>query len=451
MASVVAIVLVALVILVVIVVLIARRKAGKPTVAVVVLGDLGRSPRMQYHTLSLAKNNDVDVIAYAGSRPLEAIVKSKNIRIHHIRTLPDLGLPFLLYAPLKVIFQTLQMVYILLIATPKPTATLVQNPPSIPTLPIVCCVCKLRGSKFVIDWHNYGYTILGLSLGTNHWLVKLSKFIEHQFGFRSDDNFCVTNAMRLDLHDNWGVQAKPLHDRPPSMFAPTPLSQRHSLFLQLTKEDKEDVFTPFVGDRKLERNATIFTNADGTLKKDRPVLIVSSTSWTADEDFGILLNALERYDKMENMPRLFCAITGKGPMKEYYKGVLKEKKLQNVKVAMLWLAIEDYPVLLGSCDMGISLHTSSSGLDLPMKVVDMFGCGLPVCAIHFKCLGELVRHKKNGLVFHNSDELAQQFKELFQKFPSDTSDLDQYRKELESFRKNGWDENWNLIASPVFS
>lgn len=120
-------------------------------------------------------------------------------------------------------------------------------------------------------------------------------------------------------------------------------------------------------------------------RPDRPVILVSSTSWTIDEDFSILLDALALYDEnyTSPYPKIILIITGKGPLNSYYAGKIKELSLQHVEIRLEWLAIEDYPLLLGSADLGICLHTSSSGLDLPMKVVDMFGCGLGVCCVDY--------------------------------------------------------------------
>ena len=52
---------------------------------------------------------------------------------------------------------------------------IMQNPPTIPTFPVVWLVCLLRGSRMVIDWHNYGYSILALKLTSDNLLISLSQ------------------------------------------------------------------------------------------------------------------------------------------------------------------------------------------------------------------------------------------------------------------------------------
>jgi beta-1,4-mannosyltransferase len=73
---------------------------------------------------------------------------------------------------------------------------------------------------------------------------------------------------------------------------------------------------------------------------------------------------------------------------------------------MPWLEVDDYPKMVAASDLGVCLHYSSSGLDLPMKVVDMFSAGLPCLAKDYMAVGELVQDKVNGRLFKTSAELA---------------------------------------------
>ena len=49
---------------------------------------------------------------------------------------------------------------------------LVQTPPGIPSLPVLWLYCTLKGTRLVVDWHNYSHTILALALSKSHPLVR---------------------------------------------------------------------------------------------------------------------------------------------------------------------------------------------------------------------------------------------------------------------------------------
>jgi len=105
----------------------------------------------------------------------------------------------------KVVWQTLTLFWAILVKR-KSDIVLVQNPPAIPTLAVCWFYCLLVNAKFIIDWHNYAYSILALTLGSNAPLVKLSLFYEHTFGRLADFNLCVTKAMKDDLHNKWNIE-----------------------------------------------------------------------------------------------------------------------------------------------------------------------------------------------------------------------------------------------------
>lgn len=96
--------------------------------------------------------------------------------------------------------------------------------------------------------------------------------------------------MKDDLLKNHEITASTLYDRPPEQFKPISVNEKHELLMALGKD-----YPVFV--RNSSSNETILTrmNAAGDveLRPDRPGLLISSTSWTEDEDFSLLLKSLQ--------------------------------------------------------------------------------------------------------------------------------------------------------------
>uniref|UniRef100_A0A8C7XUT3 Chitobiosyldiphosphodolichol beta-mannosyltransferase n=1 Tax=Oryzias sinensis TaxID=183150 RepID=A0A8C7XUT3_9TELE len=310
---------------------------------------------------------------------------------------------------------------------------------------------RMQYHALSLSRHGYRVSFVGF-LGETFY-VPSSRY-EHFFGPLATHHLCVTNAMKDDLQRNWGIKARTLYDRPASIFRETPLQLQHQLFVRLARTHPQ-----FQGSEEDEESSA-FTVREPTggavsLRTKRPALLLSSTSWTEDEDFSILLKALEGKPPPSQTKSCLltavCTCAGKGPQKEHYRKLMGALRLQHVKICTPWLEAEDYPLLLGSADLGVCLHKSSSGLDLPMKVVDMFGCCLPVCAIRFRCLEELVKHEENGLIFTDSAELAEQLKSLLSEFPRPDGRLAAFRRNLQTTRGQRWDENWDQNVLPLIT
>ena len=251
-------------------------------------------------------------------------------------------------------------------------------------------------------------------------------------------NFTVTDAMARILKEDYGIFSPilTLHDHPAAEFRPFSAAQRSSFLSRLSETS---TLAPEIVARRTR-------------------LLVSSTSWSADEDFTILLQALIVYsspsvnrDGYESRPHILAIITGKGPRKQYYLDLISaaqgEQKLSKATIMTAWLSTSDYASLLASADLGVSLHASTSGVDFPMKVVDMFGAGLPVVGwSKFEAWGERVREGVNGRGFESAAQLASALMELF---GEDGSELARLKEGAVRTGRSRWDDEWGPIAGRI--
>uniref|UniRef100_A0A0K0DJY6 Glycos_transf_1 domain-containing protein n=1 Tax=Angiostrongylus cantonensis TaxID=6313 RepID=A0A0K0DJY6_ANGCA len=395
------------------------RSYRRYTAAVVVLGDIGRSPRMCYHAYSLATELDYNVklIGYLESTPHPLIHNNPCISYVAVAPPPDClaRLPEAVQLPLKFIWTFLFLSWALLFRVGWDVKLiLMQNPPALPTMFVCWMVKTLSFSVFFtfLISNKYGMLIRTFPkvLKTkNNNVSVLQK--PGACGRKADAGLCVTRAMREDMQKAWGVHAAVFYDRPLKFS----LADKHELLLRLGLNENGQVF----GAQPTE-DVTRFSIRDPStgqvrFRDDRPLLAISSTSWTPDEDFQILLDAVKK-SPATRLPVIVLIITGRGPLKKYYVEKIKRMKIEFVHT--LWLESEDYPLMIATADLGVSLHTSSSGLDLPMKVVDMFGAGIPVLAKRFNCIGELVQDGQNGHLFDTATDLFQQLYTLATGFPT---------------------------------
>jgi beta-1,4-mannosyltransferase len=304
---------------------------------------------MQNHVRELGKIGfSVDFAGYAESElPEDLANQTTVVAIPPCRlSIPLLPAIFgrLIGIFIRMMVQTFYLIWASLCTLKRPTIILVQSPPVFPTLFVGKFLSWWHGARLIADWHNVGYTILAQTIPYPA-IIALAKAVEIYSTRLSSVNLVVSRAQKEWMQINAGITTLVLYDRPDAELSKALQGADRRAFRRNIRErlgwGPEDVS-----------------------------LVVSSTSWTPDEDFSILVAALELLEDSLKKP-IQLVVTGKGPLKTFYEEKIVHLGLRMIQFASVWLSSEDYRRLLGSADIGICMHTSSSGVDLPMKVVDI--------------------------------------------------------------------------------
>jgi len=396
---------------------------------------------MQYHAQALATRGvDVDLVGFEGTLVPRAVREAPKIAVHRLS--PSIlryrsgrrGLSYALAALVDAVVLSFRL-WRALKKLRRPDLVVIQNPPAFPTLVVTWFSLRRKGVRFVIDWHNLGFTLIQLRLGRRHPAVRLARWLERRDARRVEANLCVSRGLAAFLQTRFGVrQAHVLYDRPASAFVPI---------------DRMD--------RERFRQA-LFTRLG--IRAGGVGFIVCPTSWTEDEDFDVAIEAVVRLEERirgweaasarRRFTDLVILVTGDGARRAEFERRFAGLPARRIQLRTRWLEPEDYPHVVGSADLGLCLHRSSSGLDIPMKVADLFGAGVPVCALDYgACLAERVRHGDNGLLFSTAAQLAEVLFDLFETFPSDQKRLDRLRSGARKSAWPTWEEGWLREAQPV--
>jgi beta-1,4-mannosyltransferase len=396
---------------------------------------------MQYHALALAVNeSDVDLVGLEGAPLHAALTAEPRVRSHR---LPDRAFSsraargrgrYVWMSAARALLQAVRLL-ITLFRLPKPDVILVQNPPAVPTLAVAWFVAWLRKARYVIDWHNLSHTILAVPLGEPHRAVRSLARSERRWARRADAHLAVSSALADWLRREWGITATVLYDRPPAFLAKPSLEAANDLWQRLARDLS-------LGSRRLP-------------------LVVCPTSWSPEEDFDLLLEALERAERAlasetrspdQGNPDLAVLLTGRGPLRQEFERRLARRELKLIAARTVWLEPVDYPVLVGMAEAGLCLHQSSSGLDLPMKLSDFRGAGVPVCVYEYApVLNEILTVGREGITFHDPGELS---KILLALAHGDLTKAPQFasaRSWLANNPPERWEEHWAKIAKSTLS
>jgi glycosyltransferase involved in cell wall biosynthesis len=181
---------------------------------------------------------------------------------------------------------------------------------------------------------------------------------------------------------------------------------------------------------------------------DDAFVLVSPTSFSADENMDMLLDALVQVARqLPGAPPIMLFATGYGPLRKRFEARARKIETCKLRIVTGWLPEALYRDLLRAADLGVSMHCSASKVDLPMKVVDMVEAGLPAAVFDYgACLSELVPAELKSLMFTDAKGLAAHVGTVLQ--GTKLADLHAHMAQASGPL---WREEWQRVALPLIA
>lgn len=402
---------------------------------VLALADLGRSPRMQRHALALARatpDAQVDIVGYEGSPVQLPVTAEPSVccrRLAARRERPDARW----WSPGAAAGAAAHGARVggVVFGGSRPDLILVQSPTSGAARTLSWMASRLRGARLVIDWHNRAPTYERDNDRTRGNQTGLRQ--ERRWAHRAHAHLAASRAMADWLKREYRVQASVLYDRPSHWFGRPDLAAAADLWQRLAR--------------------------DLSLGPRRIPIAICPTGWTPNEDFDLLLEGLERTERRlaarapdTTAPNLAVLLTGRGPMRETIEARIARRPFSRVAVRTTWLEPADYVVLVGMADVGLCLHQSASGLDLPGKLAEFRGAAVPALALDYApVLTEVLEKGKQGVTFRDPGDLATILAALAVGDIESQPLLSSARTWLAEHPAERWEEHWQAVAAPILT
>ncbi len=388
---------------------------------VVVLSDLGHNPRMQRHACALAGLADVDLIGLHGTALEPGVEGTPRLSIHRLKDGHAAGRSrksvnrFVFASAFRALGHALSA-FRALMRVPKPDVILVGNPPAVPALGVSWLVARLRGARLVIDWQDLSHRRAAAQVGESHRLVRSIARSERRWARRAHAHVTSSQALADWLRREYGVQATVVYDR-------------------------------------ASRAAAARAISSAPIGEPGVPLAVCPTNWGADEDFDLLLEALERADrnlsKGPKTGRLIVLLSGAGELRGAFETRLARREFTHVAVRV---AEVDAHAAIEKADVGLCLHQSASGLDLPMVLADFRAAGVPACVYDYApVLTEVLTNGREGVRFGEPGELMTLLVAVATSDTSADTPLVRSRAWLAAHPAETWEDHWSTAMAAVIA